>query len=91
MIELIADGNGWLICGLILIILEMVMNVGYVSISLGIGSMVTGILIKTNFLPTVFDASLVDELLIAGITSLCVLILMRKLFKARSKDDINTY
>ena len=57
MIELIADGNGWLICGLILIILEMVMNVGYVSISLGIGSMVTGVLIKTNFLYLNFHLS----------------------------------
>ena len=86
-----ANGNGWLIFGLILIILEMIINVGYVSISFGVGSMVTGLLIKLNLLPSAFDESLVNELLIAGITSLFVLLLMRKFFKVNSPDDINTY
>ena len=86
-----ANGNGWLIFGLILIILEMIINVGYVSISFGVGSMVTGLLIKLNLLPSAFDESLVNELLVAGITSLFVLVLMRKLFKVNSPDDINTY
>ena len=89
--ELMANGNGWLIFGLILIILEMIINVGYVSISFGVGSMVTGLLIKLNLLPSAFDESLVNELLVAGITSLFVLVLMRKLFKVNSPDDINTY
>lgn len=91
MTELMGGGNGWLICGLILIIVEMVMNVGYVSISMGVGSIVTGLLIKANVLPAAFDMALVDEILIAGITSCCVLILMRKFFKSRGTDDINTY
>ncbi len=91
MTELMGGGNGWLICGLILIIVEMVMNVGYVSISMGVGSIVTGLLIKANVLPAAFDMGLVDEILIAGITSCCVLILMRKFFKSRGTDDINTY
>jgi membrane protein implicated in regulation of membrane protease activity len=89
--ELMANGNGWLIFGLILIILEMIINVGYVSISFGVGLMVTGLLIKLNLLPSAFDESLVNELLVAGITSLFVLVLMRKFFKANSPDDINTY
>jgi hypothetical protein len=52
---------------------------------------VTGLLIKLNLLPSAFDESLVNELLVAGITSLFVLVLMRKFFKANSPDDINTY
>ena len=30
MSELFGDGNGWLICGLVFITVEMLMNLGYV-------------------------------------------------------------
>jgi len=91
MTELMGDGNGWLILGLLLIIAEMVMSVGYVSISFGLGAIATGILIKTDLLPKAFDTGLIDELLVAGVISFCVLLLIRLFFKKRSPGDINKY
>jgi membrane protein implicated in regulation of membrane protease activity len=91
MTELMGDGNGWLILGLLLIIAEMVMSLGYVSISFGLGALVTGLLIKTDLLPTAFDTGLIDELLVTGVVSFGVLLLIRLFFKKRSPDDINKY
>lgn len=91
MTELMGDGNGWLILGLLLIIAEMLMSVGYVSISFGLGAIVTGLLIKTGLLPTAFDTGLIDELLVAGVVSFCALLLIRIFFKKRLPDDINKY
>ena len=91
MTELMGNGNGWLILGLLLIILEMVLSVGYVSISFGLGAIVTGLLIKTDLLPKAFDTGLIDELLVTGVISFCSLLLMRLFFKKRSPDDINKY
>lgn len=91
MTELLGNGNGWLIGGLAFIIIEMLMNLGYVSISFGVGALLTGLLIKVDWLPAPFDAGLVDELLVAGVISVCALILIRKFFKVRSSDDINRY
>ena len=91
MSELFGDGNCWLICGLVFIIVEMLMNLGYVSISFGIGSLLTGLLIKLDSLPTTFDTGLIDELFVAAVLSVCALILIRKFFKSRSLSDINNY
>ena len=66
MSDLFGDGNGWLICGLVFIIVEMLMNLGYVSISFGVGSLLTGLLIKVDSLPTTFDTGLIDELFVAA-------------------------
>ena len=91
MSELFGDGNGWLICGLVLIIVEMLVNLGYVSISFGVGSLLTGLLIKIDSLPTTFDTGFIDELFVAAVLSVCALILIRKFFKSRSLNDINDY
>lgn len=91
MTELMGDGNGWLILGLLLIIAEMVMSVGYVSISFGLGAIVTGLLIKTGLLPTAFDTGFLDELLVTAVISFGALLLMRLFFKKRSPEDINKY
>jgi membrane protein implicated in regulation of membrane protease activity len=91
MSELFGDGNGWLICGLVFIIVEMLMNLGYVSISFGVGSLLTGLLIKIDSLPTTFDTGFVDELFVAAVLSFCALILIRGFFKVRSLNDINNY
>jgi membrane protein implicated in regulation of membrane protease activity len=91
MSELFGDGNGWLIFGLVFIIVEMLMNLGYVSISFGVGSLLTGLLIKIDSLPTTFDTGFIDELFVAAVLSVCALILIRKFFKSRSLNDINNY
>ena len=91
MSDLFGDGNGWLICGLVLIIVEMLINLGYVSISFGVGSLLTGLLIKVDSLPTTFDTGFIDELFVAAVLSVCALILIRKFFKSRSLSDINNY
>ena len=91
MSELFGDGNGWFICGLVFIIVEMLMNLGYVSISFGVGSLLTGLLIKIDSLPTTFDTGFIDELFVAAVLSVCALILIRKFFKSRSLNDINDY
>ena len=91
MSELFGDGNGWLIFGLVFIIVEMLMNLGYVSISFGVGSLLTGLLINIDSLPTTFDTGFIDELFVAAVLSVCALILIRKFFKSRSLNDINNY
>jgi membrane protein implicated in regulation of membrane protease activity len=91
MSELFGDGNGWLICCLVFIIVEMLVNLGYVSISFGVGSLLTGLLIKIDSLPTTFDTGFTDELFVAAVLSVCALILIRKFFKSRSLNDINDY
>ncbi len=42
MIDMLADGNGWIALGMLLIILEMVLGTAYALISFGIGSLITG-------------------------------------------------
>jgi len=91
MIEFFQNGNGWLVVGLLLIIVEMVLNLGYVSISFGIGAIATGLLIKGDLIPTVFDTGLVDELLIEGVVSVLALIALRVIFNRKGDPDINKY
>lgn len=91
MADFFTNGNGWLILGLILIIVEMLLNLGYISISFGLGAIVTGLLIKVGMIPTMLDAGLIDELLIVGITSVIALVLLRILFNKKSDADINQY
>jgi membrane protein implicated in regulation of membrane protease activity len=91
MSELFGDGNGWLIFGLVFIIVEMLMNLGYVSISFGVGSLLTGLLIKIDSLPTTFDTGFIDELFVAAVLSVCALILIRKFFNRVPLNDINNY
>ncbi|MEY3038258.1 MAG: hypothetical protein RL143_825 [Pseudomonadota bacterium] len=91
MADFFTNGNGWLILGLILIIVEMLLNLGYISISFGLGAIVTGLLIKAGMIPTMLDAGLIDELLIVGITSVIALVLLRMLFNKKSDEDINQY
>lgn len=92
MIEFFTGGNGWLIIGLILIIIEMLLNLGYVSISLGIGSILTGVGIKFHLIPSVFDKSVIDEFLIASIASTLALVSIRIIFKKTTNTtDINEY
>jgi membrane protein implicated in regulation of membrane protease activity len=89
--DFFTNGNGWLILGLGLIIIEMVLNLAYISISFGIGSILTGLLIKLNLIPTLLDSGLIDELLIVGIISVIALIALRLLFNKKSDQDINQY
>ena len=91
MMDFFTNGNGWLILGLGLIIIEMVLNLAYISISFGIGSILTGLLIKLNLIPTLLDSGLIDELLIVGIISVIALIALRLLFNKKSDQDINQY
>lgn len=91
MIDFLGDGNGWLVLGLISIILEMLLALGYVSISFGVGALVTGLLVKTDLLPTALRMGFIDEILVFGVTSSCALILIRKIFKKSVSKDINTY
>lgn len=91
MIEFFSNGNGWLVLGLALIVIEMVANLAYVSISFGVGSILTGILIKAGALPSVIDQGIIDELLIAAIISTVSLLLLRKFFNKKSDPDINQY
>lgn len=89
--DFFTNGNGWLILGLGLIIIEMVLNLAYISISFGIGSILTGLLIKLNLIPTLLDSGVIDELLIVGIISVIALIALRLLFNKKSDQDINQY
>ncbi|NRP36772.1 hypothetical protein XMD579_001597 [Marinobacterium sp. xm-d-579] len=89
--DFFTNGNGWLILGLGLIIIEMVLNLAYISISFGIGSILTGLLIKLNLIPTLLDSGVIDELLIVGIISVIALIALRALFNKKSDQDINQY
>ena len=89
--DFLTNGNGWLILGLGLIIIEMVLNLAYISISFGIGSILTGLLIKLNLIPTLLDSGVIDELLIVGIISVITLIALRALFNKKSDQDINQY
>ncbi|WP_173506428.1 MULTISPECIES: hypothetical protein [unclassified Marinobacterium] len=91
MMDFFTNGNGWLILGLGLIIIEMVLNLAYISISFGIGSILTGLLIKLNLIPTLLDSGVIDELLIVGIISVITLIALRALFNKKSDQDINQY
>jgi membrane protein implicated in regulation of membrane protease activity len=91
MMDFLTNGNGWLILGLGLIIIEMVLNLAYISISFGIGSILTGLLIKLNLIPTLLDSGVIDELLIVGIISVIALIALRALFNKKSDQDINQY
>ena len=89
--DFFTNGNGWLILGLGLIIIEMVLNLAYISISFGIGAILTGLLIKLNLIPTLLDSGIIDELLIVGIISVIALVDLRALFNKKSDQDINQY
>ena len=91
MMDLFSNGSGWLIVGLILIIIEMLLNLGYVSISFGLGAIATGLLVKTGWIPPVIDTGLIDELLIAAIISVIALVMLRTTFNRKTSDDINQY
>ena len=91
MMDVLANGNGWLIAGLILIIIEMVLNLGYVSISFGVGAITTGLLIKAGWIPPVIDTGMIDELLIASIISVISLMVLRFVFNRKASTDINEY
>ncbi len=91
MVEFFSNGNGWLVAGLLLIIVEMVLNLGYVSISFGLGSIATGLLIKGDLIPVVFDSGMIDELLIVGIISVIALVALRLVFNRQQDSDINQY
>jgi membrane protein implicated in regulation of membrane protease activity len=91
MMDFFTNGNGWLILGLGLIIIEMVLNLAYISISFGIGAILTGLLIKLNLIPTLLDSGIIDELLIVGIISVIALVALRTLFNRKRDQDINQY
>ena len=91
MMDFLTNGHGWLILGLALIIIEMVLNLAYISISFGIGAIVTGLLIKLDLIPTLLDSGVIDELLVVGIISVIALIALRLLFNKKSDQDINQY
>jgi len=89
--DFLTNGNGWLILGLALIIIEMVFNLAYISISFGIGAIISGLLIKLDLIPTLLDSGVIDELLVVGIISVIALIALRLLFNKKSDQDINQY
>ena len=89
--DFLTNGNGWLILGLALIIIEMVLNLAYISISFGIGAIISGLLIKLDLIPTLLDSGVIDELLVVGIISVIALIALRSLFNKKSDQDINQY
>jgi membrane protein implicated in regulation of membrane protease activity len=91
MMDFLTNGNGWLILGLALIIIEMVFNLAYISISFGIGAIISGLLIKLDLIPTLLDSGVIDELLVVGIISVIALIALRLLFNKKSDQDINQY
>ena len=91
MMDFLTNGNGWLILGLALIIIEMVLNLAYISISFGIGAIISGLLIKLDLIPTLLDSGVIDELLVVGIISVIALIALRLLFNKKSDQDINQY
>ena len=91
MIDFVQNGNGWLVLGLLLIIIEMLGNFLYVSISFGLGSIATGLLIKARLIPSISERNLIDETLVMAITSVAALIAIRIIFKKRETGDINKY
>jgi len=91
MIDFFQNGNGWLVLGLLLIIIEMLGNFLYVSISFGLGSIATGLLIKGRLIPSIFERNLIDETLVMAVTSVAALIAMRIIFKKSQTNDINKY
>lgn len=91
MNELLGDGNLWLILGVALVVVEIIGNLGYWSLSLGIGSLVTGVLSKIGLLPSVFGLGLVEELLVASAFSVMALLVARRIAKRQSDSDINKY
>jgi membrane protein implicated in regulation of membrane protease activity len=91
MIEFFTNGNGWLVAGLALIILEIIGSLGYVSISFGLGSIATGLLVKLGTMPTMFASTWADELLVAAICSLLALLALRHFFRRTPSKDINEY
>ncbi len=91
MIEFFTNGNGWLVAGLVLIILEIVGSLGYVSISFGLGCIATGLFAKLGVVPSFFAANWADELLIAAVCSLTALLALRYFFRRLPSEDINDY
>jgi len=69
----------------------MLLNLGYVSISFGLGGIATGLLVKTGWIPPVIDTGFIDELLIAAIISVIALVMLRTTFNRKTSDDINQY
>ena len=90
MIDMLADGNGWIALGMLLIILEMVLGNAYALSSFGIGSRVTGGAIKMSWLPTMVE-DLLDESLVMGTLSLVTLVAIRLIFNKKGSEDINKY
>jgi membrane protein implicated in regulation of membrane protease activity len=90
MIDMLADGNGWIALGMLLIILEMVLGTAYALISFGIGSLITGGAIKMSWLPTMVE-DLLDESLVMGTLSLVTLVAIRLIFNKKGSEDINKY
>lgn len=91
MTDFFSNGNAWLVAGLVLIIIEMVASMGYITLSFGLGSMATGVLVKLGVMPRWFDTSWADELLIAGVVSVIALVALRTFFKPAQTEDINQY
>ena len=91
MTDFFNSGDAWLVIGLALIILEIVGNLGYISISFGIGSIATGLLAKLGGVPNLFNTNWADELLIAAVCSLIALLALRYVFRRAPAKDINDY
>jgi membrane protein implicated in regulation of membrane protease activity len=90
MIDMLADGNGWIALGMLLIILEMVLGTAYALVSFGIGSLITGGTVKMSWLPTMVE-DLLDESLVMGMLSLVTLVAIRLIFNKKGSEDINKY
>lgn len=91
MINFFINGNGWLVLGLFLVLIEMGLNLAYVSISLGAGTLITGALIKLGLLPTSINISVIEQSLVAAVVSIICLLIIRKIFVKANTEDINHY
>ncbi|MFT6330651.1 MAG: hypothetical protein ACJAYN_002597 [Bermanella sp.] len=87
----IINGNGWLVLDLFLILIEMIMNLAYVSISFGVGTMITGAIIRLGFLPISINTSVLEQSLFAAIVSTFCLLIIRRIFVKANTEDINKY
>jgi len=90
MINYFINGEGWLLIGLVLIVIE-IFAPGYVFLAFGIGSILTYALIELGFNLTLTMNGFVDSILMCSLMSLVALILLKKLFNKNNDSDINEY
>jgi membrane protein implicated in regulation of membrane protease activity len=87
--DLLTASEIWIIIGILLFILEAVIGLGSLGVTFGLGSILTGLIIKF-FSPTMIEGP-IDQFLLMGALSLAVYVPIKMAFKKQNPSDINDY